>query len=198
MKKEIYISTDIESNGPIPGINSMLSLASVAFDENGEEISEFEINFKELVGSISNEKTMKWWNEEHLDEYKESRQNQIEPEIAIEQYYNWLMDLKKQGEIIFVAYPVAFDFMWCFWYLNRFKGDCPFGHNGIDIRSYAMAMFKKSYILSGKNIYPKEWFEDLKLTHKAIDDARMQGKMFVNMKKENEKIDIKMYNGVLR
>ena len=29
--KEIYISCDIESDGPIPGPNSMLSFGSVAF-----------------------------------------------------------------------------------------------------------------------------------------------------------------------
>jgi hypothetical protein len=48
MKKELYISTDVETNVPIPYINSMLNLASVALDENGNEISMFDINLKEL------------------------------------------------------------------------------------------------------------------------------------------------------
>jgi hypothetical protein len=31
MKPEIYISTDIEANGRIPGVSSMLSFASAAY-----------------------------------------------------------------------------------------------------------------------------------------------------------------------
>lgn len=185
MKKEIYISTDVETNGPIPGIHSMLSLASVAFDEDGNEIGSFEINCEELEGSHPNEKTMQWW-QENIDAYNETRIEPVHPQVAMDRYYEWLMDLKSKGKILFVAYPVAFDFMWVFWYLNRFKGESPFGHNGIDIRSYAMAMYKKGYLQSGKEHYPSEWFDDLTLTHKAVDDARMQGHLFINMKKFNE------------
>lgn len=185
MKKELYISTDVETNGPIPGINSMLSLASVAMDDNGNEISMFEINLKEIEGTVASKNTMEWWATNEAA-YKETRHNIVDPEIAIAQYYDWLIKLKKDYKIIFLAYPVAFDFMWCYWYLMRFKGESPFGHNGIDIRSYAMAMFKKPYVESGKNIYPEEWFDGLTLTHKAIDDARMQGHMFINMKKSHE------------
>lgn len=185
MKKELFISTDVETNGPIPGINSMLSLASLAIDEDGNEISIFEINLKELEGATKNKETMEWWKT-NKEAYDETRKNILDPEIAISKYYDWLAELKKDFNIVFVAYPVAFDFMWCFWYLMKFKGESPFGHNGIDIRSYAMAMFKKSYNRSGKNIYPEEWFDGLTLTHKAIDDARMQGHMFINMIKANK------------
>lgn len=33
---EIYISTDIEADGPIPGEYSMLSIGSVAFNKKGK------------------------------------------------------------------------------------------------------------------------------------------------------------------
>lgn len=33
---EIYISTDVETDGPIPGVNSMLSFASAAYNEKKE------------------------------------------------------------------------------------------------------------------------------------------------------------------
>jgi hypothetical protein len=83
---------------------------------------------------------MDWWKINPIA-YAETQTNVVDTKIAIEQYYDWLMTLKKDYEIIFVAYPIAFDFMWCFWYLMKFKGESPFGHNGIEIRSYAMAMF---------------------------------------------------------
>jgi hypothetical protein len=38
---EIYVSTDIEADGPIPGSYSMLSFASAAFSEERELIDNF-------------------------------------------------------------------------------------------------------------------------------------------------------------
>ena len=40
--KAIYVVTDIEVDGPVPGKNSMMSLASVAIGEEGNIESEFE------------------------------------------------------------------------------------------------------------------------------------------------------------
>jgi len=182
----MYISTDVETNGAIPGIHAMLSLASVAFDEEGNERDSFTINLHELEGSCADEKTMRWWSD-NSEAYAQTRQKCVPPDVAMTHYYDWLMGLKSYGKLVFIAYPVAFDFMWVSWYLHRFIGQSPLGHNGIDIRSYAMALFKKSYSDSGKEHYPREWFDNLTLTHRAIDDARMQGRMFINMKKYNER-----------
>ncbi len=35
MPDEIYVSTDVEADGPIPGPHSLLSFASVAVDQAG-------------------------------------------------------------------------------------------------------------------------------------------------------------------
>jgi len=40
-KKEIYVSIDIEADGPIPGPYSMLSIGAVAFTPEGEEVGEY-------------------------------------------------------------------------------------------------------------------------------------------------------------
>ena len=41
MINDIYVSVDIEADGPIPGDFSMLSLGAVAFNDDGEEIDSF-------------------------------------------------------------------------------------------------------------------------------------------------------------
>lgn len=183
---EIYISTDIEADGPIPGVNSMLSLASVAFDSNGNEISSFEINL-ETIG-VEDPDTMDFWSK-NIDAYKETRKDIVPPEIAMEKYNDWLKSLN--GTPVFTAYPLAFDYMFVAWYLMKYTGKNPFGHNGIDIRSYAMGMLNTTYKKAGKKDYPIEWFGDTLLTHKAIDDARHQGVMFSNMMKENNNLNFK-------
>jgi hypothetical protein len=50
-KGETYVSTDIESDGPIPGVNSMLSFASVALDGDGRELATFSANLEPLPGA---------------------------------------------------------------------------------------------------------------------------------------------------
>lgn len=87
----------------------------------------------------------------------------------------------------FVAYPVGYDFTFIYWYLMRFAGESPFGHNGIDIQSYAMALLKKGYKESGKDHMPKRWFDGQPHPHTALEDALEQGALFCNMLIENTK-----------
>jgi len=56
-----------------------------------------------------------------------------DPSGSMRQYEDWLKVLP--GKPVFVAYLLAFDFMWIYWYLIHFTGGSPFGHSGIDIRS---------------------------------------------------------------
>ena len=41
MSQEIYVSTDVEADGPIPGPHSMLSFASAAYTEDKQLIATF-------------------------------------------------------------------------------------------------------------------------------------------------------------
>jgi len=47
---ELYFSTDIETDGPIPGPHSMLSLGSAAFSSDGVLLGTFSINLKHCQG----------------------------------------------------------------------------------------------------------------------------------------------------
>jgi hypothetical protein len=48
---EIYVSTDVETDGPIPGPHSMLSLASAAFLPDGTLVDSFSANLAQLDGA---------------------------------------------------------------------------------------------------------------------------------------------------
>ena len=61
---EIYVSVDIESYGPIPGDNSMLSIGSVAYDESGLLISTFSANIFPLHAAVENPVTMEFWGKQ--------------------------------------------------------------------------------------------------------------------------------------
>jgi hypothetical protein len=181
--REIYVSTDIETDGPIPGVNSMLSFASVAYRADKTRVSTFFANLELLPGAVGDDKTMDWWKT-MPEAWAACREDLKAPQIAMQEYAAWLKSLP--GDPVFVAYPLGFDFTFVYWYLIRFTGDSPFKHNGIDIRTYAMAVIKKTYKQSGKEDMPERWLEaPPPHTHQALDDAIEQGELFCNMLIEN-------------
>lgn len=58
---EIYVSTDVESDGPIPGPHSLLSFGSAAYSADKELLSTFESNLHLLEGAAGHPETMAWW-----------------------------------------------------------------------------------------------------------------------------------------
>ena len=62
---ELYLSTDVETEGPIPGPHSMLSFATVAFDASGVELGSFTRNLETLPGASGRLSTMAWWAENY-------------------------------------------------------------------------------------------------------------------------------------
>ena len=53
MTIEIYVSTDIEADGPIPGPHSMLSIASAAYTAEKQLVATFSANLETLPGRAS-------------------------------------------------------------------------------------------------------------------------------------------------
>ena len=179
---EIYVSTDVETDGPIPGVNSMLSFGSAAYLADKTLVSTFAANLETLPEAQGDPKTMAWWQTQP-EAWAACRQDLQAPATAMKTYLAWLKSLP--GKPVFVSYPVAFDFMFVYWYLIRFAGESPFSHSALDIKTYAMALLKKDYRDSVKRNMPRRWFDDLPHTHQALDDALEQGALFCNMLSEH-------------
>jgi hypothetical protein len=180
---EIYVSTDIEADGPIPGPHSMLSLASAAYLADRTVVSTFTVNLDTLPGATPDPVTTKWW-EQFPDAWAACRQDTRAPEAAMRDYVAWLNQLP--GRPVFLGWPASWDFMWVYWYLVRFTRERPFRENALDVRSYAMGMRKTEFRLTSRTYLPKRWFDaNLRHTHVALDDALEQGALFCNMLAEN-------------
>jgi hypothetical protein len=178
---EIYVSTDIETDGPIPGANSMLAFGSVAFDAGGTEIASFEVNLEMLPGAMPDSETMEWWKTQP-EAWAAARRDPVEPKAGMARYLAWVEKLP--GKPVFVAYPLLFDMMFVYWYLIRFCGRSPFSFSGIDIKTLAYAaMGSESYRAASKKNMPKHWLpSSASLSHVAVEDAREQGKLFFNIR----------------
>jgi len=182
-KPEIYISTDVEANGPIPGPYSMLSFASAAYTTDKQLIDTFSANLETLHDAIAHPDTQAWWDK-NPEAWNACRLDCRQPELVMRDYVKWLKQLP--GQPIFVGYPAAYDFMFIYWYLITFAGESPFSHSALDIKTYSMAVLKKEeYRESSKRNMPKRWFDELPHTHVALDDAIEQGALFCNILNEN-------------
>jgi hypothetical protein len=188
--QELYVSTDIEANGPIPGPYSMLSLGSAAYKGDGTLVDTFEVNFELLEGDSGGAKeTMAWWASQPKEAWEACRKNAQPVAQAMKGYAAWLELFKDDGlNPVFVAYPAGFDFLFVYWYLMKFVGSSPFGFQALDIKTYAAAALGCDYKMAVKKNMPKRWFKGLpRHTHVALDDAKEQGLLFLNIRAENQK-----------
>jgi len=178
---EIYVSTDVETDGPIPGPHSMLSLGSAAYLADKTLLGTFQANLEPLPGAGWHPETMAWWDR-NRHAYNRTRENVEPPETAFPRYAAWLKSLP--GPCVFVAYPAGFDFTFVYWYLIRFAGESPFSFSALDVKTLAMALMKSDYRGAIKRNMPRRWFDGRPHTHHALDDALEQGAMFCNMLRE--------------
>jgi hypothetical protein len=187
---EIYISIDVEADGPIPGPYSMISFGAVAFmKETGvQPLDKFSVNLKALPGAGEHPATMEFWKK-NWKAYEATTENQQDPSEAMESFMYWIMDLKLkyEAEAVLVGFPGGFDFMFLHWYLcNEGYDPSHFGYSILDIKSYAMAILKEPYLQCTKKFMPKDWKTKSKShTHLAVDDAEEQGKIFMRMLCDN-------------
>ena len=79
---EIYVSTDVEADGPIPGPNSMLSFASAAFTADKTLVDTFEANLTLLPGAEGDPKTLEWWQSQP-EAWAACRKDPREPSVVM-------------------------------------------------------------------------------------------------------------------
>lgn len=180
MTSEIYISVDVETDGPIPGPNSMLSIGAASFTPDGNMLSTFSSNIYAMPGSNPDPDTARWWLS-HPEAWAEVCRDRQEPDKAMAAFKEWVT--KQPGKPVFVGYPAGFDFLFVYWYLIKFTGSSPFSFSALDMKTYAMAVLGLPYRDSVKKNFPKVWFGHDKHSHVAVEDAIEQGRIFCKMLK---------------
>jgi len=183
---DLYISADVETDGPIPGPYSMLSfgLAVVGsydghrFDRRPPADSTF---YRELR-PISD-----CFQEDALAVNGLDRDQLITrgmaPEQAMEEAAQWVRRHAGDHKPVLVAYPVAFDWSFLYWYFERFAASgSPFGFSScLDIRTLYQASAGTVHAASGQSAMPASLLPASPHTHNALDDAIEQGELFANV-----------------
>ena len=176
--RPIFIVTDIESDGPTPLHNSMLSFASVAVEADGTRHGSFEAQLLQRADRTTNETTMAWWATQP-EAWAATRANAEEPAVVMPRYADWVESLP--GPKVFVAAPMIFDGLWMDHYLDEyagtralsgpFKGRQIFRGGGVCLYTMAGTLRGAPYLDWGMSKLPAEFYGHIAHTHKAIDDA---------------------------
>jgi len=179
---EIYVSTDVEVDGPLPGLHSLLSIGAAAYDCTGLLLTTFSANLEPLPSATTDPNTMAWWAQQP-EAWAACRLDPQPPGVVMHDYAQWLKQLP--GPPVFVGYPAGFDFMFVYWYLLYFVGESPFARRALDVRTFAMAQLKKPYLAVSREQLPEHYRGETSHTHQPLDDALEQGTIFCKLLLEN-------------
>lgn len=170
--RDFYISVDIETNGPTPGDYSMIAIGAVS-------VSDMQHSFSAYMLPIHTS-----WDEEAVSISGITRDwlmvHGEEPGSVMARFATWVRCITPHdARPVFVGFNASFDWMFVHWYMIHFLNTNPFGHSALDIKAYAMgALCLSSWKHTSLTQLPKELISERKLTHDALEDARVQAKIF--------------------
>jgi hypothetical protein len=117
------ITAHIHVDGPIPGPHSLLTLTAVAHPGSGGPTSSFTTNLRELPGATLHPAALQTWRT-RAEDWLSSRRAARPPALAMRAFTRWLDQLP--GDKVFVTDTTEPDYLFLYWYLQRFTGTWPF------------------------------------------------------------------------
>jgi DNA polymerase III epsilon subunit-like protein len=169
--REVYVSVDVETAGPNPGLYSLLSIGACL-------VAEPERTFYVELQPVNN-KVEKEALAVHGLSLEKLRVEGVPPADAMAQFEAWLAcEIPPPVRPLFVAFNAPFDWMFINDYFHRFLGRNPFGHNAIDIKAYYMGLSGSPWADTSLDKLLPRYVGPAKLTHNALDDAKDQAAIF--------------------
>lgn len=193
MKRELYISVDVETDGPIPGDCNMVSvgasvcgLTSTTSGKGFERIVDGPTFYQELKTEFKGDPTTQKWLGKQGFKVNDPLNSYL-PTDVMANFKEWVEAVSNDYGCrpVFVAYPLSFDWTFTHWYFEHFLGfrSDPFGFsNALDIKTLFSAKSGRTLLDSTKKSMPNV-VKDVSTahTHNALDDAIGQGELFANL-----------------
>ena len=185
---DVYISADVEADGPIPGPYSMISFGlAVAATYDGRTFARRDpeaTTFYAELRPISDEYDADALAVSGLDRDRLLREGR-DPAEAMTSAAGWVRSVAaaEGGKPVFVAYPLGFDWMFLYWYFVRFaETGSPFGHSRfLDLKTLYAARSGETVTRSVKGRMPRHLLSRRPHTHNALDDAMEQAELLQNL-----------------
>lgn len=163
------IVVDVESDGPAPGLYSMVSFGAIVVDHKLDK------TFYGKVKPISDQ-----WIPDALAISQITRQEHLsynEPMDVMTEFNKWLVENSK-GSPVFISDNNGFDWQFINYYFHKYLGENPFGYSSRRIGDLFCGLEKDF----GAN---KKWkkLRKTKHTHNPVDDAKGNAEVLMKMRK---------------
>jgi hypothetical protein len=122
MPLDTYVTSHIHIDGPIPGPHSLLTVTAAAHPVDGPT-AEFTTNVRELPGATLHPVALQSWRR-RAEDWLSTRRASRPPALAMTAFAQWIDQLP--GRPVFVADTAEPDYLFLYWYLQRFTGRWPF------------------------------------------------------------------------
>lgn len=172
-----YITVDVETSGPAPGLYSLLSIGActVAKPHQTFYIELIPVNDQVVEEAMSvNQLSMEMLKEKGTP-----------PAEALHRFENWISQVVPAGlRPIFLAFNAPFDWMFVNDYFYRYLGHNPFGHSALDIKAFYMGQMGVPWKETSHRYVSRRYMDDQHLTHHALQDAIDEAEIFRRMIEE--------------
>lgn len=128
-----FVTTHLHTDGPIPGPHSLLTVTAVAHATDGDPIGSFTTNVRELPGATLHPVALQLWGR-RAEDWLSTQRASRPPTPAMTALTRWVDDLP--GEKVFVTDTVEPDYVFLYWYLQRFTGRWPFSRTTTETGLY--------------------------------------------------------------
>lgn len=170
-KREVFISVDIETAGPIVGEHSMLTVgACLAYQP--------EVAFSVMLKPISDKSVVGALEVTGLT-LAQAEKDGLAPVEAMSQFAAWVaQNLPEGGTPVFVGLNAPFDWGFVNYYFLKYLGDNPFGFTALDIKALFMGVRGCAWHETKASAIDKVVNPSQKGNHDALHDARYQAELF--------------------
>ncbi len=169
-KREVFISVDVETAGPIPGEYSLLTIGACRADDDSRS---FAIELKP-INTNADPKALEVTGLS-LDILEDRG---VAPEIAMRNFAAWVREEAGDATPVFVGFNAPFDWSFVNYYFHRFTADNPFGFTALDIKALYMGATGSSWHDTRSSQIAKRLSPTLKGDHDALHDAKYQAELF--------------------
>jgi hypothetical protein len=184
---DVFFSCDVETDGPIPGRFSLVSLGlCIAGSFDGSEFSAADpdsASFYRELQPISES-----WSPDALAVSGLDREQLVAtgsaPAEAMGECAAWVRETAGDRRPVLVCYPLTFDASFLHWYFVAYNaGDDPFGFaSHLDMKTMYQTKARSLMGKSTKRSMPKHLLESpYPHTHNALDDAKGQAVLFQHL-----------------
>jgi DNA polymerase III epsilon subunit-like protein len=182
---ENFISVDVETAGPTPGVYSLLSIgACLVFEPEKRFYVELQpVNEAIAPGALQ----ISGLDVATLEE------RGLPPRAALERFADWVEQNTPPDALpIFAAFNAPFDWMFVADYFQRYLGRNPFGHKAFDIKACFMGMHNVRWSETGYEAIAGHYGVPSELPHNALEDAVLQAQilhaMLLEQRERQERI----------